>query len=125
MLYVFLSVFQATVVCDLVLLYVLPKREFYKNMKYKYTDTHQQVSFEKSDFFNAEHQEAAERHTTTRMFLDSSAFGAKRKRLFTTFYLSAQTSSLDYFHGKNAADLTQGSSDLCVCKTQTQQLYDQ
>ena len=50
MLYVFLSVFQATVVCDLVLLYVLPKREFYKNMKYKYTDTHQQVSFEKSEF---------------------------------------------------------------------------
>ncbi|XP_056451577.1 P2X purinoceptor 1 isoform X1 [Gadus chalcogrammus] len=32
----------ATIVCDLVLLYVLPKREFYKNMKYKYTDTHQQ-----------------------------------------------------------------------------------
>uniref|UniRef100_A0A8C6TPG2 P2X purinoceptor n=1 Tax=Neogobius melanostomus TaxID=47308 RepID=A0A8C6TPG2_9GOBI len=28
----------ATVVCDLVLLYVLPKREFYKNMKFKYTD---------------------------------------------------------------------------------------
>ena len=43
----FLAVFQATIVCDLVLLYVLPKREFYKNMKYKYTDTHQQVSFEK------------------------------------------------------------------------------
>ncbi|XP_074527848.1 P2X purinoceptor 1 isoform X4 [Halichoeres trimaculatus] len=30
----------ATVVCDLVLLYLLPKREFYKNMKFKYTDTH-------------------------------------------------------------------------------------
>lgn len=29
----------ATVVCDLVLLYLLPKREFYKNMKFKYTDT--------------------------------------------------------------------------------------
>ncbi|XP_028321778.1 P2X purinoceptor 1-like [Gouania willdenowi] len=28
----------ATVVCDLVLLYLLPKREFYKNMKFKYTD---------------------------------------------------------------------------------------
>ncbi|KAJ8412348.1 hypothetical protein AAFF_G00126840 [Aldrovandia affinis] len=27
----------ATVVCDLVLLYVLPKRDFYKNMKFKYT----------------------------------------------------------------------------------------
>lgn len=32
----------ATVVCDLVLLYLLPKREFYKNMKFKYTDTHTQ-----------------------------------------------------------------------------------
>ncbi|XP_070772904.1 P2X purinoceptor 1 isoform X2 [Enoplosus armatus] len=32
----------ATVVCDLVLLYLLPKREFYKNMKFKYTDTHVQ-----------------------------------------------------------------------------------
>lgn len=31
--------------CDLVLLYLLPKREFYKNMKFKYTDsnTHAQV----------------------------------------------------------------------------------
>ncbi|XP_024121468.1 P2X purinoceptor 1 isoform X1 [Oryzias melastigma] len=29
----------ATVVCDLVLLYVLPRRDFYKNMKFKYTDT--------------------------------------------------------------------------------------
>lgn len=35
--------FQATVVCDLVLLYLLPKREFYKNMKFKYTDTQAQV----------------------------------------------------------------------------------
>uniref|UniRef100_A0A8C9XL30 P2X purinoceptor n=1 Tax=Sander lucioperca TaxID=283035 RepID=A0A8C9XL30_SANLU len=34
----------ATVVCDLVLLYLLPKREFYKNMKFKYTDSHVQVS---------------------------------------------------------------------------------
>ncbi|KAM7398488.1 hypothetical protein PAMA_006409 [Pampus argenteus] len=34
----------ATVVCDLVLLYLLPKREFYKNMKFKYTDTQTQVS---------------------------------------------------------------------------------
>ncbi|XP_015251356.1 PREDICTED: P2X purinoceptor 1 isoform X2 [Cyprinodon variegatus] len=32
----------ATVVCDLVLLYLLPKRKFYKNMKFKYTDTHTQ-----------------------------------------------------------------------------------
>nr|XP_019941491.1 PREDICTED: P2X purinoceptor 1 isoform X1 [Paralichthys olivaceus] len=32
----------ATVVCDLVLLYLLPKREFYKNMKFKYTDSHAQ-----------------------------------------------------------------------------------
>ncbi|XP_036974450.1 P2X purinoceptor 1 isoform X3 [Acanthopagrus latus] len=32
----------ATVVCDLVLLYLLPKREFYKNMKFKYTDTQAQ-----------------------------------------------------------------------------------
>ncbi|KAG7516464.1 P2X purinoceptor 1 isoform X1 [Solea senegalensis] len=30
----------ATVVCDLVLLYLLPKREFYKNMKFKHTDSH-------------------------------------------------------------------------------------
>lgn len=30
-------IFQATVVCDLVLLYLLPKREFYKNMKFKHT----------------------------------------------------------------------------------------
>ncbi|KAM6970617.1 P2X purinoceptor 1 [Aplochiton taeniatus] len=28
----------ATVICDLVLLYLLPKREFYKNMKFKSTD---------------------------------------------------------------------------------------
>lgn len=32
----------ATVVCDLVLLYLLPKREFYKNMKFKYTDSPEQ-----------------------------------------------------------------------------------
>ncbi|XP_045896137.1 P2X purinoceptor 1-like [Micropterus dolomieu] len=32
----------ATVVCDLVLLYLLPKKEFYKNMKFKYTDTQTQ-----------------------------------------------------------------------------------
>ncbi|XP_023120567.2 P2X purinoceptor 1 isoform X3 [Amphiprion ocellaris] len=36
----------ATVVCDLVLLYLLPKREFYKNMKFKYTDTHTQQDSE-------------------------------------------------------------------------------
>ncbi|KAM9348402.1 P2X purinoceptor 1 isoform 3-T3 [Symphorus nematophorus] len=36
----------ATVVCDLVLLYLLPKREFYKNMKFKYTDTHAQQDSE-------------------------------------------------------------------------------
>uniref|UniRef100_A0A8C5DJN3 P2X purinoceptor n=1 Tax=Gouania willdenowi TaxID=441366 RepID=A0A8C5DJN3_GOUWI len=34
----------ATVVCDLVLLYLLPKREFYKNMKFKYTDIQKPVS---------------------------------------------------------------------------------
>ncbi|XP_047462413.1 P2X purinoceptor 1 isoform X2 [Mugil cephalus] len=32
----------ATVVCDLVLLYFLPKREFYKNMKFKYTHSQTQ-----------------------------------------------------------------------------------
>ncbi|XP_040037093.2 P2X purinoceptor 1 isoform X2 [Gasterosteus aculeatus] len=32
----------ATVVCDLVLLHLLPKREFYKNMKFKSTDSHKQ-----------------------------------------------------------------------------------
>ncbi|KAM8898844.1 P2X purinoceptor 1 isoform 2-T2 [Spinachia spinachia] len=32
----------ATVVCDLVLLYLLPKRAFYKNMKFKSTDSHKQ-----------------------------------------------------------------------------------
>ncbi|XP_061559349.1 P2X purinoceptor 1 isoform X2 [Phycodurus eques] len=36
----------ATVVCDLVLLYLLPKRQFYKNMKFKYTDTHGQPDSE-------------------------------------------------------------------------------
>ncbi|XP_028452233.1 P2X purinoceptor 1 isoform X2 [Perca flavescens] len=36
----------ATVVCDLVLLYLLPKREFYKNMKFKYTDPHVQPDSE-------------------------------------------------------------------------------
>ncbi|XP_030603127.1 P2X purinoceptor 1 isoform X2 [Archocentrus centrarchus] len=36
----------ATVVCDLVLLYLLPKREFYKNMKFKYTDTQVQQDSE-------------------------------------------------------------------------------
>uniref|UniRef100_A0A8P4KGK7 P2X purinoceptor n=1 Tax=Dicentrarchus labrax TaxID=13489 RepID=A0A8P4KGK7_DICLA len=36
----------ATVVCDLVLLYLLPKREFYKNMKFKYTDTQTQQDSE-------------------------------------------------------------------------------
>ncbi|XP_041657682.1 P2X purinoceptor 1 isoform X1 [Cheilinus undulatus] len=39
----------ATVVCDLVLLYLLPKREFYKNMKFKYTDTHIQPDSESLD----------------------------------------------------------------------------
>uniref|UniRef100_A0A7N8WQU9 Purinergic receptor P2X, ligand-gated ion channel, 1 n=1 Tax=Mastacembelus armatus TaxID=205130 RepID=A0A7N8WQU9_9TELE len=34
----------ATVVCDLVLLHLLPKKEFYKNMKFKCTDSHIQVS---------------------------------------------------------------------------------
>ncbi|XP_053187947.1 P2X purinoceptor 1 isoform X2 [Scomber japonicus] len=32
----------ATVVCDLMMLYLLPKREFYKNMKFKYTEAHAQ-----------------------------------------------------------------------------------
>lgn len=32
----------ATVVCDLVLLYLLPKREFYKNMKFKHTEPQEQ-----------------------------------------------------------------------------------
>ncbi|XP_056296809.1 P2X purinoceptor 1 isoform X3 [Pseudoliparis swirei] len=32
----------ATVVCDLVLLYLLPKREFYKEMKFKHTDAYKQ-----------------------------------------------------------------------------------
>ncbi|KAM9846869.1 P2X purinoceptor 1 isoform 3-T3 [Aulostomus maculatus] len=36
----------ATVVCDLVLLYLLPKREFYKNMKFKYTESHIQPDSE-------------------------------------------------------------------------------
>ncbi|XP_029303370.1 P2X purinoceptor 1 isoform X3 [Cottoperca gobio] len=49
----------ATVVCDLVLLYLLPKRAFYKNMKFKYTDTHVQhdselLGLEKSDYCNLE-----------------------------------------------------------------------
>ncbi|XP_014850181.1 PREDICTED: P2X purinoceptor 1 isoform X7 [Poecilia mexicana] len=39
----------ATVVCDLVLLYLLPKREFYKNMKFKYTDTQTQQDSESID----------------------------------------------------------------------------
>ncbi|XP_023198376.1 P2X purinoceptor 1 isoform X3 [Xiphophorus maculatus] len=39
----------ATVVCDLVLLYLLPKREFYKNMKFKYTDTQTQQDNESID----------------------------------------------------------------------------
>uniref|UniRef100_A0A673Z2P2 P2X purinoceptor n=1 Tax=Salmo trutta TaxID=8032 RepID=A0A673Z2P2_SALTR len=34
----------ATVVCDLILLYLLPKREFYNNMKFKVTETVEQVS---------------------------------------------------------------------------------
>uniref|UniRef100_A0A665U842 P2X purinoceptor n=1 Tax=Echeneis naucrates TaxID=173247 RepID=A0A665U842_ECHNA len=33
----------ATVVCDLVLLYLLPKREFYKHMKFKNTNTYAKV----------------------------------------------------------------------------------
>ncbi|CAK6971846.1 P2X purinoceptor 1 isoform X2 [Scomber scombrus] len=32
----------ATVVCDLMMLYLLPKREFYKNMKFKYTESQTQ-----------------------------------------------------------------------------------
>ncbi|XP_008331064.2 P2X purinoceptor 1 isoform X3 [Cynoglossus semilaevis] len=32
----------ATVVCDLMLLYLLPKREFYKDMKFKYAETYVQ-----------------------------------------------------------------------------------
>uniref|UniRef100_A0A674ACC7 P2X purinoceptor n=1 Tax=Salmo trutta TaxID=8032 RepID=A0A674ACC7_SALTR len=34
----------ATVVCDLILLYLLPKREFYNNMKFKVTETIDKVS---------------------------------------------------------------------------------
>ncbi|XP_074468239.1 P2X purinoceptor 1 isoform X2 [Sebastes fasciatus] len=46
----------ATVVCDLVLLYLLPKREFYHNMKFKQTDTHAQhdsesLGLETSDYY--------------------------------------------------------------------------
>ncbi|XP_037604513.1 P2X purinoceptor 1 isoform X2 [Sebastes umbrosus] len=46
----------ATVVCDLVLLYLLPKREFYHNMKFKHTDTHTQhdsesLGLETSDYY--------------------------------------------------------------------------
>ncbi|XP_072523445.1 P2X purinoceptor 1 isoform X2 [Salminus brasiliensis] len=42
----------ATVVCDLVLLYLLPKRDFYKNMKFKYTtvlDEEPEMQLEKVD----------------------------------------------------------------------------
>ncbi|KAM4546436.1 P2X purinoceptor 1 isoform 2-T2 [Fundulus diaphanus] len=45
----------ATVVCDLVLLYLLPKREFYKNMKFKYTDTHTQQDSESYDLDSNAH----------------------------------------------------------------------
>ncbi|KAK0136228.1 P2X purinoceptor 1 [Merluccius polli] len=40
----------ATVVCDLVLLHLLPKRKYYKDMKYKYSKTQQQVSFKRVRF---------------------------------------------------------------------------
>lgn len=41
----------ATVVCDLILLYLLPKREFYNNMKFKVTET---VEQEPLDEFSSE-----------------------------------------------------------------------
>ncbi|XP_029925398.1 P2X purinoceptor 1 isoform X2 [Myripristis murdjan] len=49
----------ATVVCDLVLLYLLPKREFYKNMKFKYTETHEEhdsdsLGLDTSVYYNLE-----------------------------------------------------------------------
>ncbi|XP_048872645.1 P2X purinoceptor 1 isoform X2 [Brienomyrus brachyistius] len=39
----------ATVVCDLVLLYVLPKRDLYKNMKFKHTEIQQENPALKTD----------------------------------------------------------------------------
>uniref|UniRef100_A0A8C6Q6P5 P2X purinoceptor n=1 Tax=Nothobranchius furzeri TaxID=105023 RepID=A0A8C6Q6P5_NOTFU len=55
----------ATVVCDLVLLYLLPKREFYKNMKFKYTDTEVQVRSDVLLLFGFKHKMAAGRHPTS------------------------------------------------------------
>ncbi|XP_030648807.1 P2X purinoceptor 1 [Chanos chanos] len=48
----------ATVVCDLVLLHLLPKRDFYKNMKFKYTMVDNKSSFQQAVI--SEHKVAAE-----------------------------------------------------------------
>ncbi|XP_033834837.2 P2X purinoceptor 1 isoform X3 [Periophthalmus magnuspinnatus] len=54
----------ATVVCDLVLLYLLPKREFYKNMKFKYTETQNQD--QESEGGSIETEVRVSLHTLTR-----------------------------------------------------------
>lgn len=69
---------QATVVCDLVLLYLLPKREFYKNMKFKYTDTHAQVRDPAVGLlqYHREHRGAAESVRSESQGRDRSAIGS-------------------------------------------------
>ncbi|XP_016529797.1 P2X purinoceptor 1 isoform X4 [Poecilia formosa] len=62
----------ATVVCDLVLLYLLPKREFYKNMKFKYTDTQTQTILSSARFVMFEVQE--ESQDSESIDLDSNAY---------------------------------------------------
>ncbi|XP_076024231.1 P2X purinoceptor 1 isoform X2 [Genypterus blacodes] len=55
----------ATVVCDLVLLYLLPKREFYKNMKFKYTNMEQDsdsLALDSSIFYSEANQGQVEAH---------------------------------------------------------------
>ncbi|XP_042165222.1 P2X purinoceptor 1 isoform X4 [Oncorhynchus tshawytscha] len=49
----------ATVVCDLILLYLLPKREFYNNMKFKVTET---MEKEPLDEFKSE-KEVSKKHS--------------------------------------------------------------
>lgn len=42
--------FQATVVCDVVLLHLVPKKDFYKTLKFKSTTMEEGVSFSSSWF---------------------------------------------------------------------------
>ncbi|AWP00443.1 putative P2X purinoceptor 1 [Scophthalmus maximus] len=74
----------ATVVCDLMMLYLLPKREFYKNMKFKHTDTHQQDPDSEAGSIETDGSKVRDSH--------SLLFQIKEYKQFASTFLKADPS---------------------------------